>query len=183
MPKLITCTPCTLRATCERRATIVRAIAGLKLSTIRFACKDRQLPYRRGQSLWTETFECSADDARTGEYDDVGDRYRGWYPATFLGLSTKVATRGLVAIRAGAAPEGDDSDAPGYPFRPMRNATQGWGACSVLWERLRPRDAPDEPLCANCDAPFGAIGCEGPRWYDSVPYDPKCPHGLPRNLL
>lgn len=135
MTRFRTCHTCAWPgATCEARATVQAAIAGLGITSLRHRCAHYAPAFEPGDAIKAETLAFYPQD---GE-----DALRCWFPGHFIRL---VGQRALVFVPKGAG----DLDGKGAEFEPHGN-----GYLKLPLGRVAHRDAPalDVTACQWCAA-------------------------------
>lgn len=149
------------KATCERRATMRKALKGTGITSAKFNCPDRQAKFRRGQRV---AFDWRYYDSESGAYGTVEG-----YTATFVGtiMREKPGNRRF-SIRV-------DQEDEAYDVKP-HEVLQNPMFTSVRPDNIRALDEPDRAMCEQCAAYVGddadiSVRCERPadtRWVGCV---------------
>lgn len=159
MTTFLTCRDCAKRYGCTIKDSILAAISGLRVTTVRHTCRSHEPIFRRGQAVWVKVQQrpYSIED---GYYDDAPSKE--WFPAHFLETSSRSKTRGLVFVATGAkAREGN------APFYPIGEKEEG-AVCKLPWASIEPRSSVDAVVCPTCKQ-LGGMKCEGAE------IGPPCP--------
>lgn len=159
MTTFLTCRDCRHRLDCSVKDSIRSAIAGMHVTTVRHTCRSHEPLFRRGQAVWAKVQQrpSSSEDAYYGE-----GPAKEWFPAYFVGTSSRSNSRGLVFIATEAMAR--DGNALFFPFRDSEKGA----VCKVIWDRIEPRDSIDAAICPTCKQLAG-MKCEGAE------IGPPCP--------
>ncbi len=147
------------KATCERRATMRKAIKGTGITSAKFNCPDRQAKFRRGQRV-------EFDWRYYEPYADYGGSYGGneEFFATFVGtIMREKPGNKRFSVRV-------DQDHASYDVKP-REVLNSPEFTSVRPADIRALDEPDRTMCEMCTAYVGddadiAAKCERPPDYE-----------------
>lgn len=148
MPVLITCRSCVRGSECARRQALLAAVRGHGVTSLKHRCPEHEAKFHDGQAVYAKVQPASDLD------------YKEWFPGIFIGVG-RPNTKGLVAIKAGerAVYGPDDAELIEHEFEPIKG--EHGGVCKLPWDRIKPRDAENEPLCDCCGLPYRIMKCDG----------------------
>lgn len=144
MTAYLTCRPCAINGACVIQSTIAKSIAGLRITSLHHRCSHMQPLYRPGQAVWIEVYD--------GYSGPDGREIKAWFPATFMYIAAG-NSHGVAVVKAEAMDDHGE-----VAFQPKSGGA--FGVCKVIWQRIKRRDAADEPMCSWCKLPPGVTGCQ-----------------------
>jgi hypothetical protein len=153
MTKYHKCTGCIVdRESCERRAAIQSAVAGLGVSFVKFACPDRLAAFATGQrvSVWLPIYDYNA-----GMYE-TSETYESVFPGTIV---KEAKNLGRYIVRLDNGENGDGYKVPAD----LKTVT---GFVKVAEKFISLTGEPDREVCATCGE-VGGVHADG--WSCGLP--------------
>lgn len=144
------CKNCTKDATtCERRVNLKKSLRGLGVTSVKFKCPDRVLPFTPGQRVEVSFVN--------------GDEWGDWEETWAATVIKESGSRFLCKVDDA---DSVDAETPAKSF--FKNETL---FVKVPLHRIRPLDEPPREVCSSCDAPKGEHdnSCYNSEWHGDAP--------------
>lgn len=127
-----TCVGCIkAKEQCNHRDYLRQKLAGLGLTSIKFACHERKEPFAPGDPVWVELYVSDPDE---------DNQYTAPFPATIIRM---VRSQAVARVDLDAR-----SDCGEYPFEAKNE--NGFVKRPLKW--FRPRDGERRIICPTCSA-------------------------------
>lgn len=127
-----TCVGCIkAKEQCNHRDYLRQKLAGLGLTSIKFACHERKAPFEPGDPVWVELYV---------SYPEEREQYTDSFPATIIRI---VGSQAVARVALDAKSENED-----YEFEAKNE--NGFVKRPLKW--FRPRDGDRRIVCPTCSA-------------------------------